>query len=293
MKRLFLFFVLFSLLMNSCSHDDNDDLTNPTATENVGTLSVKIDGKFTVFDDLIVTKRYYSYENENYTYLTVTATRKNNPSEIISFVIRRESNEIYGLTYVKNGVVYGYYQTISDDFYYVDPGLSGLTVGTDHKLIGKFSGKVWGNIKLENGEYPVVALTDASFNINYGYDYNLVVDMNIFKFKVGGVEKVFTNLEVQYFESVDLVWVHGINDDSYEEFSCYLNTDNIIGLPYLRSFMYRGYGSIASNVFSAFKINNNDRKLIGIFMGPAYRFNMETQKKESIVITDGYFQIAY
>jgi len=154
MKKIILFVALATLGMslNSCSSDDSGSSTQG------GTITVKIDGVSTTFDNVIVNAETFEDGGETYTSLDVTATKGTSTSEIITFYTEKGevgADKIWSFTYVKNGEQYnsnGELTTVIQ------------TNGNDQKLTGSFSGTV---SYYDGGNVQEVVLTDGSFNIKY------------------------------------------------------------------------------------------------------------------------------
>jgi hypothetical protein len=147
MKKILLFLtlVIVAFAINSCSSDGKSDKAT-------GTISFKANG---------VQKTFHSIHWHSVTNLAGT------PDQYTTISIRTDGNEFYDSIYFSlikgsmagNPNTFGYYDN-GDDLYTLDNFPVNITTNDDGKLIGTFSGDMFGSA-------GTVTITEGTFNIQY------------------------------------------------------------------------------------------------------------------------------
>lgn len=150
MKKLFLFLAVSSLVLNSCSKDDDGKKIG-------GTITVTIDGQTKTFNNVVVYEEVYNAGTaDEYTDLLVDGSIGNSTNETITFELEKgdtSSNSIY-FFYEKNGVIYSYNGMTSTI----------TTNNNSKKLKGNFSGTM---SNFSGPEGINLEFTNGSFDIQY------------------------------------------------------------------------------------------------------------------------------
>lgn len=155
MKKILLFAGISacSLLLGSCSNDDNNSTDNSSSTGSTGKVTFKINGVAKTLNTTSVALRTPEADGDVYLWAAATDGKKAN----FDFQIYRGrvGNQGYANFYVDEN----FYATASSDFVIY------FTQNDEHHLKGTFSGEIINYAA--TGSNSSAQVTEGSFDINY------------------------------------------------------------------------------------------------------------------------------